>query len=500
MSALHGAPSRGSDVPHGNNGPTGLFGRMFGTLEGRRPTGLKEAEKYGLPGGKMDGGATDKDQENPDVPAGFTFFGQFIDHNITFDALTRLGEQAAPNGLTDMRPPRLDMSNLYNAGPVVSSYLYDPASHQTKLALSTDGVDVPRMSPSVAVIGEPRNDENLLLNQLHVALIKFHNEVVDQLRAKKITTAFGDLLPDKPDNEPGTEQPGVPLDQLLDVDNYYDRVFAEAQRLVRWHYQWIVAHEFLRNFTDPHILEDVRTNGPRFFRPGGRPFIPVEFAVAAFRFGHPTVRSGYQVNDHFSGKIFPDDPDEKPPTRTKRTSLIGGAPVGPKFAVDWSYFFAVDQDRRPQRARKILASLNTQLLDLPVEAVPGAEHGALARPVASLAVRNLLRSEAQVLPSGQDVARKVGEVPLTDDQLDGKGPAYLWYYVLKEAEVLAGGRHLGPVGSRIVAEVLLGLLDADPASYRSVYPAWRPTLGDGDFGVVDLLRFAGVVPFGGQRE
>jgi hypothetical protein len=221
--------------------------------------------------------------------------------------------------------------------------------------------------------------------------------------------------------------------------------------------------------------------------------MPVEFSVAGFRaVGHPTVRSSYQVNDGFAGKIFPDNPDAPP---LPRTDLRGGIPVDAAHAVDFSLFFQARADRMPQFAKRFEAKLNRQLLDLPVSAVPGATKGALARPVASLAVRNLLRSEALELPSGQDVARKVGEVPLTHEQLGAEGPLYLWYYLLKEAEVHGGSLMLGPVGTRIVAETLIGLLDADPGSYRSAYPAWRPTLADGtgSFGIVDLLRIAGVV-------
>jgi hypothetical protein len=161
--------------------------------------------------------------------------------------------------------------------------------------------------------------------------------------------------------------------------------------------------------------------------------------------------------------------------------------------VDFSFFFATNPNRRPQHTKRFDATLNTQLLDLPVSAVPGAQAGALARPLASLAVRNLLRSETLGLPSGQDVARKIGERPLSDEQLDSTGPIYLWYYLLKEAQILGHGERLGPVGTRIVAETLIGLLDADPNSYRSTYPTWRPTLRNahGDFGIVDLLRIAG---------
>lgn len=463
---------------------------MFPHLPARPPTGLRTAEEYGLPGGRMDGGPTTRDEENPRLHAGFTYFGQFVDHNITFDPTSVLGRPTDPASLTDFRPPRLDLANLYGAGPTVHPYLYDPGSYGTKLATSTDGVDLARTATGIALIGDPRNDENMLLSQWHLAVIKFHNALVDQLASGKTTDVFGGHLPHKPPREPATEQPGVPLERLLDGENYYDTLFASAQQLARWHYQWIVVHEFLPSTGDPDVVADIERNGPRFFVPGDRPFMPVEFSVAAFRaLGHPSVRSGYQVNSHFSGKVFPDDPNAP---AHPRTDLRGGA-VDAAHAVDFSYFFATDPTREPQHAKKFQAKLNTQLLDLPVSAVPGAKDGALARPVASLAVRNLLRSEALGLPSGQDVARKMGQVPLSDEQLGTTGPAYLWYYLLKEAEVYGGSARLGPVGTRIVAETLIGLIDADPASYRSVFPAWRPTLGstEGGFSVVDLLRVAG---------
>jgi hypothetical protein len=464
---------------------------MFPDLQARKPTGLETAKRFGAPGGLMDGGQTTDDQQNKGFPSGFTYFGQFIDHDLTLDATSSFDRQSDPNGLVDFRSPRLDMDNVYGQGPVVSGHLYAPDSHGTKLAHSADGVDLARTDHGVALIGDPRNDENMLLAQLHLVMIKFHNRVVDLLRAGKITDALGESIGPKPPDEPDDQQPGATLDQLLDVENYYNDVLAKAQQLVRWHYQWIIVHQFLTTAGDPEVVEDIERNGPRFYRPGDKPFIPAEFAVAAFRFGHPTVRSSYRVNENFSGKIFPDDPEA--PT-TPRTDLRGG-PVDAEHAVHWPLFFEVDRRTRPQHAKRIDATLNTQLLDLPVSAVPGAKDGALARPVASLAVRNLLRSEALGLPSGQDVARKIGVVPLTDEQLGTEGPVYLWYYVLKEAEVLAHGRHLGPVGTRLVAEVIIGLLDADPTSYRSAFPAWRPTLGshESTFGIADLLRIAGVL-------
>lgn len=494
MNAMHhGRMPSGLSVPHGGDAPGGRFGRMFPTLPARVPTGLEMAKRFGLPGGLMDGGETTSDQENPNLPAGFTYFGQFIDHNTTFDVTSMLGQETDPLGLTSFRPPRLDLANLYGQGPVAQPYLYDPESHATKLATSADGIDVARSGPgNVALIGDPRNDENMLLSQLHLSFIKFHNALVDLLAAGKITDANGDPLPPRPPDEPPTEQPGVPISGLLDLDTYYDTLFGKAQQLARWHYQWIIVHEYLPLVCDPVLVAEIERHGPRFFHPGHRPFMPVEFSVAGFRaVGHPTVRSSYQVNDGFIGKIFPDDPDA--PT-TPRTDLRGG-PVDAAHAVDFSLFFAARQDRLPQFAKRFEATLNRQLLDLPVSAVPGAETGALARPLASLAVRNLLRSETLQLPSGQDVARKIGETPLSPEQLGVEGPVYLWYYLLKEAEVYGGSLMLGPAGTRIVAETLIGLLDADPASYRSAYPRWRPTLADakGAFGIVDLLRIAGVV-------
>jgi hypothetical protein len=487
MSISHGMPSRGLAAA---NSVSGSFGRMFPQLAPRRATGLEKALEFGAPGGLMDGGQTTDDQLAADFPAGFTYFGQFLDHDLTLDVLSQLGGRDTPSDITDFRSPRADLDHLYGAGPVVSGQLYD-GSREGRLALTPNGVDFARTPGNLALIGDPRNDENLILNQFHVAMIKFHNRVTDLLAAGKTTNAFGQLLPPRPEDEPPTQQPGVPLDQLLDVENYFDTLFASARQLVRWHYQWIIVHEFLPLVADPKVVDDIDENGPRFFRPREMPFIPVEFSAAAFRFGHPTVRSSYRVNEDFTGKIFPDDPDAP---AVPRSDLRGG-PVLPEHAVDWRFFFDVSRSAPPQNARRLQASLNTQLLDLPVSAVPGARDGALARPVASLAVRNLLRSEALGLPSGQDVARAVGEIPLTDDELGTTGPVYLWYYVLKEAEVVARGRHLGPVGSRIVAEVLIGLMDADPASYRSVFPRWQPTLGEreGRFEIVDLLYVAGVI-------
>ncbi|GAB3559671.1 heme peroxidase family protein [Actinopolyspora lacussalsi] len=483
---VHGSRNRGQSAAR-NGAVTGRFGRMFPTIEPRRATGPELAEEFGLPGGKMDSGTTTDEQQNPVLDSGFTFLGQFIDHNITFDPTSSLEQRVDPEALRSFRSPRLDLDHLYGGGPAVDELLYDAESQQTKLAIAEGGHDHARTPEGVALIGDPRNDENLIISQLHLAFAKFHNRIVDELRSGEITDVFGQVFP----NAPERPEEGRSTTELLTLSNYYDDLLATAQQLVRWHFQWIVRNQFLPLVVGEDLMNDIAENGPRFFDPSGDPFIPVEFAVAGFRFGHATIRSHYRVNESFFAPIFPEDPEAP---GVPRTDLNGG-PVAPEDTVDWRYFFQTDEETSATQAKRFEAAINTRLLDLPIRAVPGAVDGALPSQLRSLVVRNLLRSETQQLPSGQDVARKIGEIPLSDEELGSEGPIYLWYYLLKEAEVLRGGRQLGPVGGRLVAETLVGLLRADPSSYLSVFPRWEPTIGGvgSEFGIVDLLRYAGVV-------
>lgn len=488
---MHGLENRGLDVPRGMDPPEGRFGRMFPNLPVRPPTGLGLATKLGLPGGLMDGGQTTKEQENPEMDAGITFLGQFIDHNITFDPTSSLARQMDPTAVRNFRSPRLDLDHLYGSGPGVDPQLYDTTSHGTKLAHADSGADLARTGTDIALIGDPRNDENLLLAQFHLAFIKFHNKVVDELAAGTVTDVLGNRFGPAPGGDPAQPDPDSPIAELLEPRGYYDDLLAAAQQLVRWHFQWIVVHEFLPTVCGADIVDDVLRNGRRYYRPDSQAFIPVEFSVAAFRFGHPTLRSMYVINDDFTASLFPTDPGAP---LLPRTDLRGG-PVTPRFALDYSTMFSTNDSRRPQRAKRITAQLNTFLLDLPFLSA-GDVPAEIPPALRSLAVRNLLRSETLELPSGQDVARRIGATVLTEQELGLPGPAYLWYYLLKEAEVRHHGVRMGEVGGRIIAEVLIGLLDLDPTSYLATFPNWRPTLGiageDGRFGIADLLHHAGV--------
>jgi hypothetical protein len=395
----------------------------------------------------------DEGLANPRIPAGFAVLGQFIAHDITADR-SLLAHHAVAGELRNFRSPRLDLECLYGDGPVGNPFLYD-AVDADKLLLGPgepqDGRsphDVPRNHQGTALMGDPRNDVHLLISQLHLAFSGFHNAVVDKVRESTV-----------PEGE----------------------VFEEARRAVRWHYQWIVVSEYLPLVCGEEVVADVWENGRRYYRFGGAPVIPVEFSDAAFRFGHAQVWPSYRLNATSGAvSLFP--------------GCLGGRPTPPEKAIDWTLFFEVPGAGDPQPSRRIVPSLTHALMDLP-EQITGHT---LVPEHHSLASRDLQRGSALGLPSGETVAREMGFEPLTSeegglpDAWAGETP--LWYYVLKEAEVRQGGERLGPVGGRIVAEVLMGLIASDSDSFLRSEPGWRPTLpaaAPGGFAMADLLIFAG---------
>lgn len=465
MQRYHGAKTRGiKTVPQG---PfyEGRFGRMFGKL----PTFQQdEGELRALGAAMIEGG--EEDSDNPDIPAGYTYIGQFIDHDITFDPSSSLQRMNDPEGLVNFRTPRFDLDSLYGSGPSEDPFMYDETSGGVKLLVGkvrvdgrdTDEDDLPRNSQGRALTGDPRNDENTMVSQLQLAFIKFHNKVVDLVQADQ----------------------GFSGDEL----------FKEAQRIVRWHYQWAVVNDFLKRIVGEDMLEQVWKVGTgvdpheiklRFYRWKVRPFMPVEFSVAAYRFGHSQVRPSYRINS-----VVPELPIFSPEGDTNPLADFRGFRSLPQqWTIEWNRFFEIDGST-PQHSRKIDTKLAPPLTNL-----PGMTAGFEA-----LAVLNLLRGRSMSLPSGHRVATAVGETPLTSEELGFeqtgyRGPAPLWYYVLKEAELKEDGRHLGPVGGRIVAEVLLGLLKGDPLSFVNVEPGsgWMPHLPSAEerqFTMADLVKFA----------
>jgi Animal haem peroxidase len=490
----HGDADHGVLAPRSTFYDLGRFARLFPTLPpfaSDTPLVRAALTELGRPGGPMDAGdnlsdpvalitQTGLSANNPDnsrLTAGMTFLGQFLDHDMTFDPTSSLARVDDPESIRNFRIPALDLDSVYGGGPVVSPHLYDREVDSGRTTLLVEAIqgsettcidgqvrfDVPRNSQLVALMGDPRNDENLIVNQLHLALLRFHNRVVDDIR--------GHLGPLATTGE----------------------VFREAQRIVRWHYQWLILHEFMPLACGDAVAQSVLTDGRRFFRWRNAPYIPIEFSVAAYRFGHSQVRPSYRANfgtsasdttQQFFGLIFNPaisggDPDD----------LRGGCRAPRRF-IDWQTFFDFG-DGRVRRNKKIDTTLSSVLFHLLDQ--PTGEPG-------SLAIRNLLRSLTMKVPSGQRVAAAMNETPLAladladlaDLGLDRRTP--LWFYVLREAEVNAGGLHLGPVGGRIVAEVIHGLIDGDPSSYLALEPDWTPTYGsDNTFMITDLLAAAGVV-------
>jgi len=433
-------------------------------------------------------------EENTAISAGFTYLGQFIDHDLTFDPSSSLQKDNDPDALVDFRTPRFDLDSVYGRGPDDQPYLYrgdgirflqgrpltgNPNDARTR--------DLPRNNPAGgepkrALIGDPRNDENVIVSQLHSTFLRFHNRMAD-------------LHPNAP--------------------------FARVQRLVRFHYQWVVLYDFLATIIGKDTLEsilphlkkktDVLKDPPdlRFYTFRNNPFMPVEFSVAAYRFGHSMVRPIYRLNTTLPDRqvIFSLD--------AQVDNLVGFREFPANWGIEWNLFFDFGNNppklgpTRIQPAYKIDSSLVNPLGKLPPS---------IAATVPSLAERNLVRGLRMGLPSGQDVAKKMGfpvipdkklkvgkaadedaadNRPLTDVSAEFAGKAPLWYYILAEAQQVfknnATPIQLGPVGGRIVGEVFVGLMLGDRHSFLSQDPLWAPAkelTRDGKFGMAELITQA----------
>jgi hypothetical protein len=415
-------------------GVGGRYGRMFDLSALDADEAL--LHRLGAAGGFCDGGERGGDAG---VEAGWPFFGQYVAHDLTADR-SPLRAHTNAASLRNMRSPRANLESLYGGGSAGSPYLYqrdDPAK-----LLEADG-DVPRNQEGIALLGDPRNDVHAFMSQLHVRFIAAHNLLVDRLREDGV--AEGDL-------------------------------FEEARRALCWHYQWLIVNEYLPGLVGASLVERLLASGARFYRPDGDPFIPLEFADAAFRYGHSQIRQTYRLQP--GGPLYAVFPD-----------LIGFGPIAGR-QVDWSLLFDAPGRPRAQRAKPMDGVLPRSLIELP-HAITGAVDDAA---YTSLAVRDLERGQGTGLPSGEAVARLIGATPLTADELDlgrfgWEGETPLWLYVLREAAARHRGDRLGEVGGLIVSEVLHGVVVGDPESYLALEPEWIPTLpAQGEsFRLADLL-------------
>ena len=489
MSQRHGTPLRGLMSTKSSPLFQGRFGRLFRSLRPAKFGGTEEENVANLTllGQKMsasfDPPTDGKDPEESGIPALYTYLGQFIDHDLTFDPASSLQKQDDPDALTDFRTPAFDLDNIYGRGPDDQPYMYQSDGKTFLLGSALTGgdpkaTDLPRnsASPARALIGDPRNDENTIVSQLQGLFHRFHNRTV-------------------------ADNPSLAFEQI--------------QKLVRFHYQYVVLNDFLSRTVSSDVLEALKTNGRydqgklKFFHWKNEPFMPVEFSVACYRLGHSMVRPGYRLNDANLLPIF------STPDAVKagfKDDLTGFRAVVADRAIDWGRFIDIDtrvydgtddeNKKRLQFAYRIDTSLVNALTNLPA---------AVAANPSSLPVRNLERGWRLGLPSGQHVARAMGIQPMDDkDILIGKGvdnqdpaeppivsidtiaPVFknncpLWTYILAEAmkhqakvqvpvkeKITITTPQLGPVGGRVVAEVFLGLLFGDSHSLLSLDPTWQP--------------------------
>jgi hypothetical protein len=424
-----------------------------------------------------------------DIPAAYTYFGQFVDHDITFETSSAPGSQLVAPDLTplpldrirqetqNLRSGALDLDSVYGLpaprrgakmrlGEVAQSGARPPGKDDFN-DLPREGRSVDVVHDRAALIGDPRNDENLIIAQLHLAFLRAHNELVDQ-----------------------------------------GNTFRSARRTLRQHYQHIVLHDFLKKIADPQIVDDTIEQN-RVYDPAEDDFfMPLEFSVAAYRLGHSMVRGNYNFNVNFQPATL-----DQLFTFTALSGQLGEFDMLPElWIIEWDNF--VDAGEPFTRARRI----DTKLVD-PLEhlrMVTGEEEAGLTR---RLAVRNLLRGYLLRMPTGQAVARalkeqlqEVRDIPVLGPNRIREGAASeeqvqaledggflertpLWYYILAEAAELGGGQRLGPVGSTIIAEVLVGLVRRSSNSILRTQN-WQPTLPSdqpGTFTLTNLLRLAGVL-------
>ena len=434
---------------------------VFGRLLPENPlTGdLSEKAILGAYTALANGMKTISPSDGP-AEAGMTFFAQFVDHDITLDATSAIGKHIDPRSIRNVRTPNLDLDNIYGSGPDANPHLYSEKHDGFVLfGRQANSLDLARNARGTALIGDPRNDENIIISQLQGAFICLHNILMS------VVEAGGDQAKDIHDCATMNVRSAVWQDYVPERL----KSFEEVRRFIRLHYQYLVLNEMLPAFVKKSDLDAALAHDP--FHDLG-PVLPVEFSVAAYRFGHATVRPTYRLKRGGSAvELF---------------AMKGFEARDSASDIDFGEFFTVNGST-PQRAQPIGTKMAASLSSLPF-INKGLSFGSETVSVADskkLALRNILRDRSTfLLPSGQQVARhlKLKQLPppkaLSDNHVT-KTP--LWFYCLQEAETLGGNRLTG-VGAAIVASVLIRLLKLDPESILHV-PDFKPWSGFGGTGM-----------------
>lgn len=466
-----------------------------------------------------------------------TYWGQFLDHELTArtdretvisrieDPVPTLSATEIEAQLKNARTPRFDLDSVYGGLPIGAGVTAEAATvisgmrHPnipSKMRIGTaanigplpDNLDphrdLPRFGqveqrvrdaflsiaqqqmspekfaeleanlPKRAIIGDMRNDENLIVAQFHLSFLRFHNRVVDFLTANN--TGW---IPD----------------------------FHSAQALTRLHYQWLIVEGYLKQICDPSVLQRVIDNRAKEFFDfraaynlrnnvsGLGNVIPLEFSVAAFRFGHTMVRNAYDYNKNFGrpGGFLRDASFELLFGFTGGGGLGGNQQLPENWIIDWSRFVTADPNSADGIAARVARAIDTQLAP-PLSTMENEGKDQPPGPVRELfkhlARRNLRRGFNLRLPTGQALHSHLKTIGAVNSAPIGNvaplvaanNPALatflenssarlyertpLWFYCLAEAEA-ATGEHLGELGSWIVASTFIAALLDDPDSALS---------------------------------
>lgn len=469
----------------------GVYGRLCpGSFPAYDESKLKEVAEH-MHDCDRKRSAQGRPKRTPVMKSGYVYLGQFIDHDLTYDKT--LVEKAHPNvgTIPNHRTPRLDLDSLYGKDPSQVGSLYDSdgslklgmtvAVNDTEHPAESSKSDLYRDSTGTPCMIDPRNDENLVVAQMHVLFAKLHNRVIELLNRRQ------DLAPDPKSSD----------------------TFQESRKLVTWLYQWIIVHEFLPSFVSSSVLDDVWHGTLRLYQrpltPTDYPMpLPVEFTVAAYRFGHSMIQENYILNDYAGVET------KKLITLTKKGGDIGTGPgstlsLPANYVIDWDFFFS-DSEPRVNRGQNIDTFITEALYTLPAQTIAlfrdqtelrslsGAWLQELHMPLPEL---TLVRGSKMQLPSGEEFAKRFNYpvidrkyIPaLEEDKALFDNPTFrdrtpLWYYLLREAALTRQREEtisdrtpiqkLGPMGSQIVAEVFYQLLASDNGSIMHAGKSWRP--------------------------
>lgn len=371
------------------------------------------------------------------ISNGLAIFSQFLAHDITFERGSNLNKNNSIKNFKNDRTINLDLDCIY--GQKSQSFYYNKYD-KDKLLLgqkyacgNLSWYDLQRNKNHIAIIPDARNDENIIVSRIHILFIQFHNKIVDYLRKRN--------------------------------DDENNSVFEEARKMTICYYHWLILHEYLFKIMDWTVFDRILKDGCQYYTDATS--LPLEFTGAAFRTGHSQTRELNRINDITEKKLME----------------LGFFERMEEY-VDWRYLFNFG-DGKCQFSKLIDTKVGSSFHKLPF-LKKGDE--------ASLPFLNLKRGIAYGLPSGEEIAKRMGFEPIEIRETKYLSGTPLWYYVLREAEILGhNGEHLGPIGSTILGECFYTVIKSDNFSFLNVNPLWRPTIGReiGKFNFVDMIQFVG---------